>query len=126
MKPRSKSTIGKHARNKGKVAEREWVNWLKERGMEARRGQQFAGGPDSPDVIGGFVGTHCEVKRREVLNIHDAITLAATEAKPGTVPYVAHRRNGKPWLITIKADDVFAFASSVMVTPTGRKNGGEA
>ena len=124
MKPRSKSTIGKHARNKGKVGEREWAAWLNAHGIEARRGQQFAGGPDSPDVVGGFVGTHCEVKRREALNIHDAIERATTDASPGEVPYVAHRRNGKPWLITIRAEDVFAFAEAV--TKTERKIGGGA
>lgn len=122
MNSRSKSTIGKHSRNKGKVGEREWAEWLRKHGLDARRGQQFAGGPDSPDVVGGFVGTHCEVKRREALNIHDAIDQAKTEAPEGSVPYVAHRRNGKRWLITIDADHVFTFARSVVETE--RKNRG--
>lgn len=111
-----------NSRNKGKVGEREWAEWLRKHGLEARRGQQHAGGPDSPDVVGGFVGTHCEVKRREALNIHAAIDQAKTEAPEGSVPYVAHRRNGKRWLITIDADHVFTFARSVVETE--RKNGG--
>ncbi len=108
-----------NSREKGKVGEREWAEWLRNRGLDARRGQQNRGGADSPDVIGGWQHTHCEVKRREALNIHAAIDQAKTEAPVGSVPYVAHRRNGKAWLITIDAEDVWMFALAVVNTPRG-------
>jgi hypothetical protein len=40
-------------------------------GCEARRGCQFAGGKDSPDVVRRRIdGFHFEVKRVQRLNIH--------------------------------------------------------
>jgi Holliday junction resolvase len=40
-----------NSRNKGKVGEREFASLLREHGFDARRGQQFSGSPDSPDVV---------------------------------------------------------------------------
>ena len=101
-----------NSRQKGARGEREWRDFLRSLGLEARRGQQFAGGTDSPDVVGGWPDTHAEVKRVEALNIHAAVEQAVRDAG-SNVPYVAHRKNGKPWLITIRAEDVNRFASLV-------------
>lgn len=91
---------------KGKVGEREWAAKLSAAGFEARRGQQHAGGPDSPDVICPDLDPllHPEVKRVERLNIHDAVQQAVRDAAPGKLVYVAHRRNGQDWLVTMPAD----------------------
>jgi|SRR4051812_8397104 Holliday junction resolvase len=102
-----------NACQKGKRGEREWRDFLRSLGLEARRGRQFSGSPESPDVVGGFIDTHCEVKRVEALNIYDAIAQAVRDSGNAT-PYVAHRKNGKDWLITIRATDVHAFATSVV------------
>ena len=105
-------------RNKGKVGEREWRDVLRSMGYaDARRGQQYAGGADSPDVVGGIPGTHAEVKRVERLVIDDAIAQAVAECG-ASVPYVAHRRNRGEWLVTIRARDVEAFARAVTGTGT--------
>jgi Holliday junction resolvase len=101
-----------NACQKGKRGEREWRDFLRSLGLDARRGQQFSGSPDSPDVVGGWGGTHAEVKRVENLNIYDAINQAVRDAGDST-PYVAHRKNGREWLITIRATDVVRFAEKV-------------
>lgn len=40
-----------NSRQKGKRGERLWRDQLREQGFTARRGQQYAGGIESPDVI---------------------------------------------------------------------------
>ena len=101
------------SRDKGKRGEREWAAFLTELGYEARRGQQFRGGPDSPDICGGIPGTHAEVKRVETLRVHDALQHAADEAAPGEVPYVASRRNRGEWLIHMRARDLIRLAELI-------------
>jgi len=111
-----------NSRAKGARGEREWAAWLRdELGLEdARRGRQFCGGPESPDVVDGIPGTHAEVKRVEHLNLYKAVKQALSECG-GNIPYVAHRRNGQPWLVTILARDLVAFAECVL----DREDGGD-
>lgn len=97
--------MAKNSRRKGKNGELEWAHWLTDRGIPARRGQQYSGTADSPDVVADHPGWHPEVKRVESLNIYDAVEKAVSEAAPGNVPYVAHRRNRKEWLVTMRAED---------------------
>jgi Holliday junction resolvase len=40
-----------NSREKGKRGERQWRDELRAQGFAARRGQQFSGSPDSPDVV---------------------------------------------------------------------------
>lgn len=103
-----------NSRSKGKRGELEWAKWLRDNMgcQEARRGQQFKGTPDSPDVEGGIPGTHAEVKRVEKLNIYDAIDKAVEDAG-NDVPYVAHRRDRKDWLLTVRAGDVARLANCI-------------
>lgn len=99
---------------KGKAGELEWAKWLRDNlGLEARRGQQHKGTPDSPDVIGGIPNTHPEVKRVERLNIPEAMTKAVTDAGPDLIPYVASRRNRGEWLVTIRACDLERMAELI-------------
>jgi Holliday junction resolvase len=84
--------------DKGKRGERELARFLVDHGHPARRGQQFSGGPDSPDVICESLPFHFEVKRTERLRLHEAMQQATNDAKPGSVPVVAYRRNGGDWL----------------------------
>lgn len=102
-----------NSRAKGARGEREWAAWLREHGCaNAHRGRQHKGTPDSPDVADGIPGTHAEVKRVEALSIYKAMEQAKADAGDD-VPYVAHKRNRRPWLIVIEADDVFRFADCV-------------
>ena len=96
-----------NSRNKGKVGEREFASLLREHGFDARRGQQFSGGADSPDVVSeALAWLHVEVKRVQNLNLTDACVQA--EGDCGGKPWiVAHRRNHAPWLITMRAETFF-------------------
>ncbi len=92
---------------KGKRGERDWRDELRAHGYEARRGQQFSGSPDSPDVVcPALPGFHFEVKHTERLNVHEAVAQAVNDAGD-QVPVVAHKRNRGGWLVTMRADDWF-------------------
>jgi len=104
---------GKMSRTKGAQGEREWAKWLTSKGFEAKRGCQHAGGTDSPDVAGGIPGTHCEVKRVEKLNLYSAMAQAVKDSGGEKIPYVAHRRNREQWLVTVRAEELLAFAELI-------------
>ena len=92
-----------NSRAKGASGERELAKVLREYGYNARRGQQYKGGADSPDVI-GLDGIHIEVKRVERLNISDAMAQSIRDAGDD-VPIVAHRKNREDWLVTMRLID---------------------
>jgi Holliday junction resolvase len=103
-----------NSREKGKRGERQWRDELRANGYAARRGQQFSGSPDSPDVVcPALPWIHFEVKAVERLNIEEAMEQArrdsATDCTDGTdrVPVVAHRRSFRPWLVTMEAGTFF-------------------
>lgn len=101
-----------NGRNKGKVGERELAKELSSIfGVECRRGQQFSG-IDGRDVV-GLEGIHIECKRVEKLNIYEATEQARRDAKD-SIPAVFHRRNGKPWLVTVELSDLLRFAGQVL------------
>lgn len=69
-----------------------------------RRGQQYSGANGDADVV-GLPGIHIECKRVERLNVYDAISQAAHDAKSGHIPSVFHRRDRSEWLVTMKLSD---------------------
>jgi Holliday junction resolvase len=93
-----------NSRAKGARGERELAAFLRDHGYEARRGQQFSGSPDSPDVVHSIPGIHIECKRVEKLNIHSAMQ-QATEDCGENKPVVCHKRNRGEWLLTMKLED---------------------
>lgn len=94
-----------NSRSKGARGERGWRDFLRENGLTARRGQQFSGSPDSPDVVCEELGKyHFEVKFVQRLNIDDAVVQAVGDCGTKT-PVVAHRKNNGKWLVTMLADD---------------------
>jgi Holliday junction resolvase len=98
-----------NSREKGKRGERQWRDELRANGYHARRGQQFAGSADSPDVLcDELAWMHFEVKAVERLNIYDAIDQARRDCGR-KVPFVSHRRNHRPWLVTMEAETYFKF-----------------
>ena len=109
-----KSTIGSksnempiNSRAKGCRGERLWRDELRAAGFTARRGQQFAGGGDSPDVICEELrGLHQEVKFVENLNLIKAIEQAERDGA-GKPWIVAHKKNRTPWLVTMNAELFF-------------------
>lgn len=87
---------------KGKRGERELAALLREHGYEeARRGQQFSGGGDSPDVI-GVPGLHIECKRTETYS-HNLFIDQAVHDAAGKPWAVLHKYNRRPWTATVDA-----------------------
>jgi Holliday junction resolvase len=94
-----------NSRSKGKRGELEWRDVIRSRGYEARRGQQFSGSPDSPDVVTNLP-FHFEVKRVEKFSIYKAMQQAKDECGSNP-PIVAHRKNGGEWLVIMQGSTFF-------------------
>ena len=96
-----------NSREKGARGERQWRDELRANGYAARRGQQFCGSPESPDVVcESLPWAHFEVKLVERLNIYEAMEQAIRDGQ-SKIPLVAHRRNHWPWLVTMEAGTFF-------------------
>ena len=98
-----------NSRAKGARGERLWRDELRKEGFTARRGQQFAGGTDSPDVICEELKLlHQEVKFVQNLNLDKACEQATRDAD-GKHWIVAHKKNNKPWKVTMSSETFFAI-----------------
>ena len=105
-----------NSNRKGKNGELEFVNLCKEHGFyKARRSQQYAGINSDADVV-GLPELHVEVKRVERLNIDKAIEQSERDKATDTMGMVAHRKNNKDWLITMKAEDWFEIYKRYLIT----------
>ena len=94
-----------NSRRKGKEGELELARILRTYGFNTRRGQQFKGGGDSPDVM-GLPGVHIECKRVQSLNIEKAMVQSRTDAEEtDDVPVVMHRRDREKWKVTMDLDE---------------------
>lgn len=103
-----------NSKQKGNRGEREGAKeWAKVMGCEARRGQQYSGSPDSPDIVQGIKGTHCEVKRVEKFKLYEALEQAEADKAPEEIPVVLHRRNLKQWVVVVNLDDLPKLAKII-------------
>ena len=94
-----------NSRRKGKEGELELARILRTYGFDTRRGQQFKGGGDSPDVM-GLPGVHIECKRVQNLVIEKAMVQSRTDAEEtDDVPVVMHRRDREKWKVTMDLDE---------------------
>ena len=93
-----------NSREKGAAGERELARALRGLGYDARRGQQYSGAAGDADVL-GLPGIHIECKRVERLDLQGAMSQAVSDARPGELPAVFHRRNRCPWLVTMCLED---------------------
>ena len=92
-----------NSRQKGKRGELEAAKMLAAEGFPARRGQQFSGGEDSPDIVcEALPALHFEVKRVERGNPYDWVAQAKCDAG-SKYPVVLHRRNDHGWLAIMPA-----------------------
>lgn len=101
-----------NSRKKGSRGELELVHHLIDFGFDARRGQQFKGTPDSPDIVSEMlskIGLHIECKRVEAGNLYTWLDQAVADAGPNQVPVVMHRRSDHPWVAILKLDDFLRF-----------------
>lgn len=94
-----------NSRAKGKNGELELAEFLRGHGFEARRGQQFHGGADSPDIVSSIPGIHIECKRVEAGNLYVWLAQATNDAPADTVPVVMHRRSRQRWVAVLHLTD---------------------
>lgn len=78
----------------------------------SRRGRQFSGSPDSPDIVVPQSGIHVEVKRVERGNPYSWMNQAIADAGE-KVPVVLHRRNNQDWLLIVRLTDVPRLAQEI-------------
>ena len=99
------------SKDKGKRGELQVAALLRGFGYEARRGQQFSGSPDSPDVVHSVEGFHIEVKYTEAFSPYKAMEQAEDDAKEGDIPVVFYRKKRKRWMVLIDAEDFMNLIS---------------
>lgn len=98
-----------NSRQKGARGEREGAAaWAEVMGGTARRGQQFSGGKDSPDIVSSHKNIHLECKRVEAGNPYKWMEQAVRDAG-SKVPAVLHKRNREDWLLIVRLSDVPRF-----------------
>jgi Holliday junction resolvase len=103
------------SRQKGKRGEREAAAELGALlGVDARRGVQYQGGPDSPDVVLDGVAIHVEAKRTEKLTLWAAVEQARAEAPAGKVPLVWHRPNRRGSVVIVETARLLELAREIV------------
>lgn len=101
-----------NSRAKGASGEREAAAAIaKAFGVNARRGQQFSGSPDSPDIVSDLP-IHWECKRVERGNPYAWLDQACRDAGDN-VPVVIHRRNNHEWILVMRLTDGRGFAEAL-------------
>lgn len=107
--------MGRASREKGKRGEREAAAELGALlGVDARRGVQYHGGPESPDVVLAGTRLHVEAKRTERLSLYAAVAQAEEDAPDGAVPLVWHRANGRDSVIVVSTHRLVELAREVV------------
>lgn len=96
--------MGKGSQAKGRRAEIELAGLLRERGYDVRAGEPMSFGRE-PDLVGLF-GIHCELKRREGVDLSAALAQATRDAElfGDGLPTVFHRGNRQRWRVTMELD----------------------
>lgn len=107
---------------KGKHGEREAAKYLRSLGFDCRRGQQHAGGPESPDVV-GIPGIHIEVKfgvkgmDLGTMLHGDAISQSKREADDDESWCVLWKRpHTRQWLLTVGLDGFVTTTTATLST----------
>jgi len=97
--------MGKSQQRKGAAGERELAAILGKHGYACDRGGSCSMG-EVPDLT-GLPGIHIEVKRVEKLNVVEAMeqSIRDSERMNDGIPALFHRRNRKPWLVTMRLED---------------------
>jgi hypothetical protein len=116
----SEDVMGRMSRQKGKRGERECAAELGALlgigyGADgARRGVQYQGGNESPDVVLPGCAIHVEAKRVESLALYPAVEQARGGAPASSVPIVWHRRNGKPSVCIVETTRLLDLARELV------------
>lgn len=97
--------MGRASQKKGAAGERELAAILQKYGYDCTRGGSLSFG--SVADVTGLPGIHIEVKRVEKLNVGEALdqSIQDSEWMRDGLPALFHRRNRKPWLVTMRLSD---------------------
>ena len=101
-----------NSRRKGAEGEREAAKKIRANSgpnCHARRGQQFSGSPDSPDIADAMPGAHIECKRLKQIAAMRFMEQAVRDAGDN-VPLVVMREDRGPWCLMLRLDDLMEFA----------------
>lgn len=104
--------MGRSQREKGKRGERQAAAAItRATGLGARRAVQYKGTSESADIeVHELYGMHWEVKHVERESVRAWMEQAKRDAGE-LVPVVVHRRNGKPWLVTVELERINEFSA---------------
>ena len=109
-----------NSRAKGKRAELDLAKKLREYGFDARRGAQYCGANGDADVL-GIPKIHIECKNVQKLNLEAAYEQSKNDAAAESertghyvVPTVFHKKDRKPWMVTMSMDDFIKMYRSAM------------
>ncbi len=109
--------MGLRSRNKGKRGEREAAGELQRLfNVDARRGRQFQGSDESPDVVADIPGLHFEVKRCEDFRLYPSLAQASDDAGEN-IPVEAAAGETRPLEMARRLAD--AHRCNVVVTYGG-------
>ncbi len=92
-----------NSKRKGKEGELEMARYMRARGYDAHRGQQYRGGEDSPDVV-GVPYLHLEVKRRARFELYPFLEQARRDSGEN-IPVVVYRADRAEWTANLYLDD---------------------
>ena len=98
-----------NSKQKGSRKERELASLFRENGYNARRGQQFSGSPDSPDIVlddAPNLPIHVECKSGKNIHFWKAFEQAQHDCGE-KMPTVWFKRDRDCWRVSLKADDFF-------------------
>jgi hypothetical protein len=108
--------MGARSKRKGKRGELEAAAEIRRLfHVEAKRGCQYQGCDDAPDIRTTIDKVHFEVKRVEALRLHEALEQAIADAGEN-IPVVLHRANGRPWVAIVRLDDLPQLAVQLYLT----------
>ena len=102
-----KATVKKiNSKKKGSRGELELAHFLTDHGFVARRGMQFQGTPESPDIICDSLSQfHIECKRTERGNLYNWLWQADKDRSENQIPVVMHRRSDQEWVAILKLEN---------------------
>lgn len=112
---------GKTSQRKGADGERELAAIFQAHGYDCTRGGSLSFG-EVPD-LSGLPGIHVECKRVERLNVQEAMeqSIRDSQRMGDGIPALFHRRNRKPWLVTMRLEDwlnIYGTYDSYQKLPT--------
>lgn len=95
-----------NSKKKGSRGELELAHYLTDAGFPARRGQQFQGTPESPDIICESLDKfHIECKRTEIAKLYPWMAQALADKAEDQVPVIMHRKSQQEWLAVLRLKD---------------------